>query len=252
VRLKELLEGLAEKKRQLEAARPLAAALLKLREALDVEWTYHSNAIEGNTLSLRETALVLKDGLTVGGKTLREHLEAINHLHAIRFVEDLASEDEPITEHSIRGLHALVLRTINDDEAGRYRRVYVAITGSEFTPPQAVAVPGLMSDLARWLSSEDVARLHPVARAALAHFRLVDVHPFIDGNGRTARLLMNLILMRQSYPPAIVRVQDRPIYYDTLDAAHAGDTGPFIQLIAQAVDRSLDVWLATAGGQDNG
>jgi Fic family protein len=246
VRLKGLLERVTEKKRQLEAARPLsAAALVKLREALDVEWTYHSNAIEGNTLTLSETALVLKDGLTVGGKTLREHLEAINHLHAIRFVEGLASEDEPITEHTIRGLHALVLRTINDDEAGRYRRARVAITGSEFTPPQAVAVPGLMADLARWLSSEDAARLHPVERAALAHFQLVDVHPFIDGNGRTARLLMNLILMRQGYPPAIVRVQDRPIYYDTLDVAHAGDTGPFIQLIAQVVDRSLDVWLAT-------
>ena len=108
------------------------------------------------------------------------------------------------------------------------------------------------SDLARWLSSEDAARLHPVERAVLAHFRLVHVHPFIDGNGRTARLLMNLILMRQGYPPAIVRVDERPSYYDTLDAAHAGDTGPFIQLIAQAVDRSLDVWLATAGGQVNG
>ncbi len=128
----------------------------------------------------------------------------------------------------------------------------VAITGSEFTPPQAAIVPGLMADLARWLSSEDAALLHSVRWAALAHFRLVDVHPFIDGNGRTARLLMNLILMRQGYPPAIVRVQDRPTYYDALDVAHAGDTGPFIQLIAQAVDRSLNVWLAMAGGQDNG
>jgi len=253
VQLKELLARLTEKKQRLDAARPLpAAALVKLREAWDVEWTYHSNAIEGNTLTLSETALVLKDGLTVGGKTLREHLQAINHLHAIRFVEGLASEEQPITEHTLRNLHTLVLRTIDDDEAGRYRRARVAITGSEFTPPPAAAVPGLMSDLARWLSSAEAARLHPVEGAALAHFRLVHVHPFVDGNGRTARLLLNLILMRQGYPPAIVRVNDRPIYYDTLDAAHAGDTGPFVQLIAQAVDRSLDVWLATAGGQDDG
>ncbi len=248
--LNQLLTELTEKKRQLEGERPLSPAVLgKLREALEVEWTYHSNAIEGNTLSLRETALVLKDGLTVGGKSLREHLEAINHQHAIHFVQDLVAQDQPITERTIRNLHALILRTINDDQAGRYRDVQVYITGSDFVPPQAVAVPGLMTDLVAWLNDAETAQRHPVERAALAHFRLVHVHPFVDGNGRTARLLMNLILMRQGYPPAIVRAQDRLDYYTVLDCAHAGDTEPFIRLIALAVRRSLQRWLAAAGSQ---
>jgi Fic family protein len=246
--LSELLAALTDKKRHLDAARPLSPAVLaKLRETLHVEWTYHSNAIEGSTLTLRETALVLKDGLTVGGKTLREHLEAINHQHAIRLAEALASKDEPFTERTIRSLHALILRTTNDDEAGRYRRTQILITGSDFVPPEAVTVSGLMADLAAWLNSDEAAGLHPVERAALAHFRLVDIHPFVDGNGRTARLLMNLVLMREGYPPAIIRVEDRPTYYDALDAAHAGNTEPFVQFIAQNVDRSLDIWLTTAG-----
>lgn len=134
--LSELLSELTAEKRQLDAEQPLSPAVLdELREALDVEWTYHSNAIEGNTLTLRETALVLKDGLAVGGKTLREHLEAINHQHAIHFVQDLVAQDQPITEHTIRNLHALILRTINDDQAGRYRSVEVRITGSDFATP---------------------------------------------------------------------------------------------------------------------
>jgi len=248
MRNEDMLAELTRKKRQLDAVRPLPPAVVsKLREALDVEWTYHSNAIEGNTLTLRETALVLKDGLTVGGKTLREHLEAINHQHAIRFVEKLGVQNEPLTEHAIRSLHALILRTLDDEEAGRYRRVQVRITGSDFTPPEAIAVPGLMADLVSWLNGDEAAAQHPVERAALAHFQLVDIHPFVDGNGRTARLLMNLVLMRAGYPPAIIRVEDRPAYYDALDAAHAGDTGPFVRLIAQAVERALDTWLAAAG-----
>jgi Fic family protein len=243
--LGESLNQLTAKKQRLDAAQPLSPASLdKLREALDVEWTYHSNAIEGNTLTLRETALVLKDGLTVGGKTLREHLEAINHQYAIRFVEEMAAQDTPVTEHTIRSLHASILRTISDEEAGRYRRAQVRITGSDFVPPEAVAVPGLMADLGAWLNNVEAAKRHPVERAALAHFRLVDVHPFVDGNGRTARLLMNLLLMRAGYPPAVLRIDDRPTYYDTLDTAHAGDTKPFVHLIAQAVDRSLETWLA--------
>ena len=245
MRNESLFAELTQKKHQLDAARPLPSGVLsKLRDALDIEWTYHSNAIEGNTLTLRETALVLKDGLTVSGKTMREHLEAINHQRAIRLVEDLATEAQPITEHTLRSLHALILRTIDDDEAGRYRRVQVRITGSDFVPPDAIAVPGLMADMVAWLNSDEATKLHPVERAALAHFRLVDVHPFVDGNGRTARLLMNLFLMRAGYPPAIVRVTERPAYYKTLDAAHQGNTEPFVHLIAQAADRSLETWLA--------
>ncbi len=243
-----VLERLSAKKARLDRIRPLSPSIVdRLREQLDVEWTYHSNAIEGNSLTLRETQLVLQHGLTVDGKSLREHLETINHQHAIRFVETLAGKDEPITEYVIRSIHALILRTIDDKEAGRYRRVQVYITGSEYTPPESVAVPGLMSDLGEWLNSVETTALHPVERAALAHFRLVHVHPFTDGNGRAARLLMNLLLMREGYPLAIIRVEDRLAYYDALDAAHEGDTEPFVQLVAETAERAMDIWLAAAG-----
>ncbi len=243
-----LLDRVAEMKARLDEARPLSPSVLnRLREQLDVEWTYHSNAIEGSSLTLRETQLVLQHGLTVAGKSLREHLEAINHQHAIHFVESLADKDEPITEYIVRSIHALVLRTIDDEEAGRYRRVQVYITGSEYVPPEPVAVPGLMADLGDWLHSGEVAALHPVERATLAHFRLVHIHPFTDGNGRTARLLMNLLLMRTGYPPAVIRVEDRPAYYDALDAARDGDTEPFVRLVAEAVERALTLWLEAAG-----
>jgi len=247
-KLAKVLERISAKKTRLDTARPLSPSVVnRLREQLDVEWTYHSNAIEGNTLTLRETQLVLQHGLTVSGKSLREHLEAINHQHAIRFVEGLVDEDKPITEYTVRSIHALVLRTIDDEEAGRYRRVPVYITGSEYAPPEPVAVPGLMSDLSDWLNSAETAALYLVKRAALTHFRLVHIHPFTDGNGRTARLLMNLLLMREGYPPTIIRVEDRPVYYDALDAAHEDNTDPFILLVAEAVERSLDIWLAAAG-----
>ncbi len=246
--LVQMLERLSAKKARLDAARPLSPSIVnRLREQLDVEWTYHSNAIEGSSLTLRETQLVLQHGLTVEGKPLREHLEAINHQHAIHFVEALTKEDKPITAHVVQSIHALVLRTIDDKEAGRYRRVQVYITGSEYVPPEPVAVPGLMADFGDWLNSDEAAALHPVERAALAHFRLVHIHPFTDGNGRTARLLMNLVLTREGYPPAVIRVEDRPVYYDALDAAHEGDTKQLVRLVAEVVERSLDTWLVAAG-----
>jgi Fic family protein len=243
--LTETLARLAHKKATLDARRPLSAsAAARLKDYFDVEWTYHSNAIEGSTLTLRETEVVLHEGLTVGGKTLREHLEAINHKHAIDFVEALARETEPLTENNLRQIHALVLKGIDDEEAGRYRRGQVRITGSEFVPPEAMAVPGLMHDFVEWLNGE-AQSLSPVERAALAHFRLVDIHPFTDGNGRTARLLMNLLLLRDGYPPAVVRREERLAYYEALDKAHAGETGPFVLMMAEAVERSLDIYLAT-------
>ncbi|MFQ6057265.1 MAG: Fic family protein [Anaerolineae bacterium] len=239
-----MLARLDEKKAQLDAARPLPAGIVaKLKEYFDVEWTYHSNAIEGNTLTLAETRLVLLDGLTVGGKSLREHLEAINHKHAIDFVEALAKREEPITEHNIRQIHALILRTIDDENAGCYRSVQVRITGTTYVPPEAIAVPSLMRELVGWLNSNEAAGLHPVERAALAHFRLAHIHPFVDGNGRTARLLMNLILMREGYPPAIIRMERRPQYYEALALANGEEKKPFVTLVAEEAERSFDIWL---------
>jgi len=161
-----------------------------------VEWTYHSNAIEGSSITLAWTKAILADGLTVGGKSLREHLEVINHKHAIDFVEALAAGREPLTEHTIRQIHALILRAI----------------GSNYVPPDPSAVPPLMHDFGLWLNSQEAQALHPVELAAPAHFKLVDIHPFVDGNGRTARLLMNLLLLRNGYPLAIIRNEDRSRY----------------------------------------
>jgi Fic family protein len=247
--MEEIFARLEEKKAQLDTARPLPSGVVaKLKEHFDVEWTYHSNAIEGSTLTLAETRLVLLDGLTVGGKSLREHLEAINHKHAIDFVEALAARAEPITEHNIRQIHALILRTIDDENAGAYRKGQVYITGSTYVPPAAIEVPPLVQELVTWINSAEATDLHPIERAALAHFHLVHIHPFVDGNGRTARLLMNLILIREGYPPAVIRHERRPEYYDALDRAHEGDTEPFVALVAEEAERSLDIWLEMVGG----
>jgi Fic family protein len=248
----QLLQRISARKATLDERRPLPPILVaKLKEHLDVAWTYHSNAIEGSSITLPETRAILLDGLTVNGKPLREHLEVINHKHAIDFVDALATGDAPITEHALRQIHALVLRTIDDQNAGRYRRVQVYITGSEYVPPEPVAVPPLMADLGQRLASEEFAALHPVEQAARAHLRLVDIHPFIDGNGRTARLLMNLLLMRHGYPPAIIRYEGRPAYYAALEKAHRQELEPFLTLVAEAVARSLDMYLAATAPTEN-
>jgi len=242
----EILQRITARKAELDRQRPLPPAVAaKLKEYFDVEWTYHSNAIEGSSITLAETKVILAHGLTVGGKSLREHLEVINHKHAIDLVEALAAGHEPLTEHTIRQIHALILRTINDEEAGRYRRVSVRITGSNYVPPIPTAVPPLMRDFGLWLNSQEAQALHPVELAALAHFRLVDIHPFVDGNGRTARLLMNLILLSSGHPLAVIRNEDRSQYYDLLEKAHQGETAEFVAFIAQAVDRTLDIYLAS-------
>jgi len=241
--LTEILERLSAKKAKLDRYRPLPPSMIrKLKEYFDVEWTYHSNAIEGSSITRQETELILHRGLTVKGKPLIEHLEVINHKHAIDFVEALSTKEEPITEHTIRQIHALILRTIDDEEAGRYRRGQVRIAGSEYLPPGPESVPALMQQLGAWLNSDEAAALHPVERAALAHFQLVHVHPFVDGNGRSARLLMNLLLTRTGYPPAIIRTEDRERYYDALEKAEVGQTDDFVALVAEAVEKSLDVY----------
>ncbi len=241
--MESIFARLDEKKKRLDAHRPLPAAIVaKLEEYFRVDWTYNSNAIEGSSVTLAETRAILLDGVTVNGKPLREHLEVINHSHAIDFVQGIADKIDPITETTIREIHSLILRTIDDENAGSYRRVNVRTAGSSYVPPDVSQVGALMYDFGKWLTSEE-KRLHPVEFAALAHFKLVDIHPFIDGNGRTARLLMNLILMRAGFPPAIVKTDDRQSYYKVLDAAHAGDTSEFVEMIANAVEQSLDIYL---------
>lgn len=232
------------KKRKLESIRPLPKHTVQsLREHLLLEWTYTSNAIEGNTLTLSETRVVL-EGMTVGGKTMREHLEVINHRDAILFVEELAQSGQNLTDWHIRNLHRLVLKAIDDENAGAYRTENVLISGAKHRPPEHFLVKQQMDDLIKQLNEEWI-RLHPIERAALLHGEFVKVHPFIDGNGRTARLLMNFELMKAGFPPAIIEASSRPRYYDALDLAHTtGDYSPFIMLVAECADKSLDLWLS--------
>lgn len=236
---------LDRKKAQLDACRPFPSAIVRrLKEYFDVEWTHHSTAIEGNTLTLQETMVVLKHGITIGGKSLREHLEVVGHRKAIDFVESLARVGRPLTEEDLKALHRLVLAGIEGAMAGQYRRVQVRIAGSRYLPPPPQEVPRRMKEFVAWLEYAEVPDLHPVFVAAKAHLELVTIHPFVDGNGRTARLLQNLLLMRRGFPPAVIRVEERAEYYRALERAQMGEgEEEFLRQVARAVDRSLDVYL---------
>jgi Fic family protein len=224
---------------KLDALRPLPqAALRNLREQLVLRWTYHSNAIEGNTLTLMETKVVL-EGITVGGKLLREHFEAINHRDAILYVEDIVRRAEPLSEWQIRNIHQLILKNIDDDNAGRYRQLNVTIAGAAHVPPDMLQVPQQMAALLTWYDTQASA-LHPVERAAKLHLEFVRIHPFVDGNGRTARLLLNLELMKAGFPPIVLPVERRLAYYDALDNAHVnGDEAPFLALVADCAGEAF-------------
>lgn len=234
-------------KRQLDQHRPLPPVIVNnLREDLIVRWTYHSNAIEGNTLTLRETKVAL-EGITIGGKSLREHLEAVNHRDAILMLEELVQKDEPLTEWTIKSLHHLILKGIDDDNAGRYRRVNVRISGAEHLPPDQLVVPELMERFIGWYRDE-ACKLHPVERAARVHSDFVKIHPFADGNGRTSRLLMNLELMKEGYPPAVLPVERRLDYYQALDEDHVrGNREPFLGIISDVVQDSFRPYFHALG-----
>lgn len=236
---------LTEKKKQLDALRSKStkAPLQSLEEWFQIELTYTSNAIEGNTLTRHETALVVEDGLTVGGKTLVEHLEARNHVQALQWVK--TQQDRAIwslQETDILRLHGFILKGIDDENAGRYRNVPVRISGSAVVLPNAAKLPILMQGFIHWIHTSQ--HLHPVERALEAHYRLVTIHPFVDGNGRTARLLMNMMLLMDGYVPAIVRKQDRLKYLTALEEGQLGGSKePYMKLMAKCVDRSLDIYL---------
>jgi len=242
--LNRVLCELDERKARLDAARPLPQhTLASLREQLALEWTYNSNAIEGNTLTLRETQVVL-EGITVGGKPLKDHLEAINHRDAIRYVEGLVSEEQALSERAILDLHGLVLKGIDGQQAGRYRQQNVIITGASTRPSHFMDVRGEILALLDWHGTDVAQALHPIEREAQMHVRFERIHPFVDGNGRTGRLLLNLELMKCGYPPAIIQKDDRLDYYQALDiAALAQDYVPITELVANAVKRSLDLYL---------
>jgi Fic family protein len=287
-------------KSRLDSLRPLPEHTVRtLHEQQVLEWTYHSNAIEGNTLTLKETKVVL-EGITIGGKPLREHFEVINHKEAIDYVEAIVQNQEGLSEWQIKSIHHLVLKNIDDRNAGQYRQENVVIAGAEHLPPDYIKVPEAMAGLMDWyrratgldsphpntadlskkpspagegwvrgnlnidesfISSphpnllpegEGVLRMHPVECAARLHVDFVGIHPFVDGNGRTSRLLMNFELMRRGFLPVIIPVENRLAYYDALDTAHtSGDYSLFIELVASLEQATLERYLRIVQGDNS-
>lgn len=247
---KALTTRLKAKKAQLDKLRPLpTSAVKKLQERFRLEMTYNSNAIEGNSLTLKETFLVINEGITVKGKPLKDHLEAKDHYAALEYLYDLAEGNKrhTVSERLIRSLHQIIVQETEKDEAGKYRTANVYIAGASHTPPDFFEVPRLMSNTIQWLSNNQ--KINAVELSALFHHKLVHIHPFFDGNGRTARLAMNLQLMSNGYPLSIILKQDRKKYYNVLAKADAGQYGPLVNFIAQTVERSLDVYLKTIAPQ---
>lgn len=235
-----------EKLTRLNNKRPLPKKTLEsLKESNILDWTYNSNAIEGNTLTLNETKVVL-EGITVGGKSVNEHLEVINHREAILFLEKLIEKDNELTEWNIKNIHGLILKEIDSANAGRYRNENVRISGSKLVPPDYLKVPEEMEKLICRYDEWD--NYHPLVRSALLHGEFIFIHPFIDGNGRTARLLMNFEAMKNSYLPIIIRKEVRSKYYDALEkASSTHDYTDFVKLIVEEENRILDQYLELIG-----
>ena len=240
-------QKLDDLKMKLDEYRPLKSNIVvNLREDLILRWTYNSNAIEGNTLTLNETKVAL-EGITIGGKRLREHFEAINHKEAILFVESLVQKDEELSEYSIKSLHSLILKNIDDKNAGSYRNINVLISGATHRPPPNIEVASAMEAFINWYRA-DAQKLHPIERACRVHVDFVGIHPFTDGNGRTSRLLMNLELMKSGFPPVVLKVENRLAYYDALDKAHTlGDYEPFMALVCESVEESFEPYWFVLG-----
>jgi Fic family protein len=243
--MQQLLDAISDKKQRLDRLRPLSPeALSKLEHYYDVEITYTSNAIEGNTLSPVETTLVIEQGVTISGKPLKDHLEALDHYDAIRYVRTIARQADPLTESDVRNLHRLVVQRSRPDIAGRYADLarYVRTETGRHEFPSPATIPALMSDFAGWLAGSP----DTLETAFSAHLRLVNIHPFNDGNGRTARLLMNLILIRSGYPPLTVRPEDRADYIRALQQAQERrGADSFDRLLYERLDATLGEYLRT-------
>ena len=242
---KKIQKRIDEKLALLNSFRPLpVSAVKKLKEQFEIEMTYNSNAIEGNSLTLKETYLVINEGLTIKGKPLKDHLEAKNHQEALEYLYDIIDSNKKNTfsENLIRSLNQIVQQNIDKEWAGRYRNSAVIIGGADHRPPEALEIPKMMNNLIDWVG-DNKKKMHPVELASILHHKLVYIHPFFDGNGRTSRLAMNIILMQAGFPLVIVMKNDRKRYYKTLSLADKGDYISFVNFIARAVERTLDIYL---------
>ena len=246
--MKNIFDSLIKKKQRLNKLLPLKKEVLtELEDWLRVELTYSSNAIEGNTLTRKETAEILEKGISavISGKPFKDQIEAINHAKAIDFIKKIADQKikhTQIKEVNINNIHKIILTGIIDEWAGKYRETEVFIKGSNVELPQPIKVPYLMSEFLHWLSSQNNS--NPIQVAADAHLKLVSIHPYVDGNGRTARLLMNLILIINGYPMIIIRNEERVQYLDSLEEAQLKDNiNPCYDFIKKSVDRSLEAYI---------
>ncbi len=250
-RLNTILSEIDDLKAKLATLRPLPIeALKKIQGALEIEYTYESNRIEGNTLTLQETALVVNEGVTISGKSMREHLEAINHAQAIEFIKDIAKDSIEINERLIKEIHAIILHGIDRDNAGKYRNVPVMISGSQHMPPQPYLIESQMEAFIVEYNTKVADNVHPVVIAAYLHDELVKIHPFIDGNGRTSRLLMNLYLLSKGYVVVSLKGDNdsKRTYYMALEKSHTeSDPIDFYTLVAISEKEALTRYLNILG-----
>lgn len=241
---KKIQHRIDDKLKLLNSYRPLpVSAVKKLKEQFEVEMIYNSNAIEGNSLTLKETYLVINEGLTIKGKPFKDHLEVKGHKEALNYLYSLIEKgkNNTVSERFIRSLNQIVMQDIDKDWAGKYRNSAVIIGGADHKPPEALEIPKMMHNLIKWVGKNK--KTHPVELASILHHKLVFIHPFFDGNGRTSRLTMNIILMQAGFPLVIILKNDRKKYYQTLSLADKGEYTPFVSFIAQAVERTLDIYL---------
>lgn len=237
-------------KKELDTYRPLPKESVKqLKDYYKISLTYTSNAIEGNSLTESETKVVIEDGLTIGGKPLRDHLEALGHAGAYDFIYDLAGMKKEISEEDILKIHHLFYEKIDEDNAGKYRKVRVFVSGTDFIFPPPSAVPALMEEFIQKIPNQ-IKQLHPVEFAAWLHFQFINIHPFVDGNGRVARLLMNLFLLKSGYVITIIPPVVRTDYIEIIrDCQKSGDPKQFYNLISNMVWESLKDYLRLIKGK---
>ena len=212
----------------------------QLKIDLNIKWTYNSTGIEGNSYTLNQTRILLAEGITIGGKRLVEHLEIIGHSEAIEYLEDIIENNVELTEREIKNIHSLVTKDIENVNSGAYRNNAVYISGSKHIPPQPYLVSEKMEELMLWYNNES-KNIHPIERAAILHGEFVSIHPFIDGNGRTARLLLNFELMKNNYPAIIIEIEEREKYFDALEVGNlSGNWDKFTEFVREKCEERID------------